>query len=72
MVIGVRQGRGRHRGQGRGLRHVEDRDRPTVIDSVDDMDIPSPVPPELAEGHSSQERSDEMMLSGVAPTACCK
>jgi hypothetical protein len=40
MVIGESQGRGRRQGQGRGLRHVEDRDKLTLVDSVDDMDIP--------------------------------
>jgi hypothetical protein len=72
MVIGESQGRGRRRGQGRGLRHVEDSDRLTIVDSVDDTDIPSLVPPESAEGHPSQERSDDILLSGVASTACCK
>jgi hypothetical protein len=72
MVIGESQGRGRRRGQGRGLRHVMDCDKLTLVDSVDDMDIPSPKPPKSTEGHQYQEQFDDILLSGVASTACCK
>ncbi|XP_059436606.1 uncharacterized protein LOC132169613 [Corylus avellana] len=76
MVIGQSQGRGRVqgrgqlRGQGRGLCHVEDRDRPTFVDVDDNMDMPSPVTLDSAEGHghSSHKRSNDIPSSGVAPT----
>jgi hypothetical protein len=57
---------------GRGLCHLEDRVRLTFVDEVDDTGMPSSSPPVAAEGHLSQERSDDIHSSGVAPTATCK
>ena len=72
MVIGQSQGRGWVRGQGRGLSHVEDRDRLTLVDAVDDMDMLPTVPLDSAEAHPSEDPSNGIHSSGVAPTASCK
>ena len=72
MVIGQSQGRGWVRGQGRGLCHVEDHDRLTLVDAVDDMDMLSMVPFDSAEAHPPEEPSNHIHSSRIAPTASCK
>ena len=68
MVIGQRQGRGRVRGQGRGLCHVEDCGDLTLVDAVDDMDMPLVS----TDAHPPEEPTDHMHSSGDAPTASCE
>jgi hypothetical protein len=72
MVVGKRQGRGQVRGQGRGLCHVEDCVRPTIVDEGDDTDMPSSSPPVAGESHPSQVHSNDCPSFRVAPTASCK
>ena len=69
---GDRQGCGQVRGQGRGLCHVEDCIRPTLVDEGDDTSMLSSSPPMAWESHPSQERSNDSPSFGVAPTASCK
>ena len=68
MVIGQSEGRGR----GQGLCHVEDHDRLTLVDTIDDMDMLPAVPLDSTEAYPPEEPSDHIQSSGVAPTACCK
>ena len=72
MVIGQSEGRGRVRGRGRGLCHVKDHDRLTLVDTIDDMDMLPAVPLDLAEAHPPEESSNHIHSSGAAPTASCK
>jgi hypothetical protein len=59
-------------GRGRGLRHVEDRNKPTLVDVVGDTDMLSSVPPESAKGHPFLEQSNPINPLEVTPTANCK
>ena len=68
MVIGQSEGRG----QGRGLCHVEDHDRLTLVDTIDNIDMLPTVPLDLVEAHPPEEPSDHIHSSGAAPTSSCK
>jgi hypothetical protein len=65
MVIGKSQGRGQVRGQGRGLCHVEDCVRPTLVDEGDDTGMLSSSSPVAGESHPSQEWSNDSPSFGV-------
>jgi hypothetical protein len=71
-VIGSGQGRGQVRGKGRGLCHVEDCVRPTIVDEGDNSDTQSLSPPVAGESHPSQEQSNDSPSLGVAPTTNSK
>ena len=66
MTIGQKGGRGR------GLCHVEDCNKPTLVDVVGDIDMLSSVPPKSTEGHPFLEQSNPVNSLEVTPTANCK
>jgi hypothetical protein len=59
-------------GRGRGLRHVKDHNKLTLIDVVGDTDMLSSVPLESAKGHPFLEQSNPINSLEVTPTTNCK